>query len=85
MPLIGFWILLLPVEVRIAKQEPDIHQLVPRHKHEIGVASLLANEIFIASFLEVVIDDTKHSLDFVPISLFRRCDIRIGVELRAWS
>ena len=54
MPLVALGVSLFPIEALLSHQE--INHRVPRHEHQIGVADFVANEIFIASLLEMSID-----------------------------
>lgn len=62
--------LLLPLPTfRIVAQQGR-HNRKPRHEHQIRIRHLVTNQVLLASFLEVSLNDADHTLDLVAVAVF---------------
>lgn len=65
MPRPGFWVLSLPLLREISSHElwREKKGPMPRHEGKISISALVANEVRLAGFLEVAVDDADHATD----------------------
>lgn len=68
MPLPRLGVLLLHL-LRKRLPHPSNGQVVPSDEHQVGEAHLVAYEIRLASFVEMVLDDAPDALDFVQVAV----------------
>lgn len=65
-PLIALGILALPLLLEIRMNETQ--HTIPRHKHQVGVRNLVADEILVASLGKVSVDDTLNTIDLLAVT-----------------
>ena len=66
---------------------------MPRHKCQVSVRALIADQILLSGLLQMVVDDAEHSLDLVAVaveavlSLFRMVEYKPGTlaEVRSYK
>jgi len=73
---------LLPFRLELWLHYPAQY-IVPGDEHEIGVTSLLTNQVRAIVLLKMSIDDTKHSFDLGRIPVDGAREILLRVELEA--
>ena len=78
-PRMARWILFLPIPSFIHGQRS--RNTKPWDKHQVRVTDLVANQVFIPCLLQMAIDDSSYTLDLVAITVFRRFDLLVLVEL----
>ena len=76
-PLVGLRVICLPVQVR----DEHRRQRVPGHKHQIDIADLVANQVFVPGLGEVAFKDTQDSLDLVLVAVSDAGEVLLLVEL----
>lgn len=65
MPRPGFWILSLPLLREVSSHEMwrEKKGPMPRHEGEIGISALVANEVWLAGFLELAVDNADDAMN----------------------
>ena len=76
-PFITLRVRALPIPVA---QQPR-NGSVPRHKHDINIGHLIADQVLRVSLGQVGVDDAEHTLHFVRVTVDRGGDIFLGMEL----
>ena len=85
MPLPTLRILLLPLLRELLSHGERGGEIVPWYKHEVCEANFVADEIGLAGFVEMILDHTQHSANFVRVSLNYRREVLFRVELYGHS
>ena len=70
--------LFLPIPALISRQKWNNAE--PRNEHQVGVAGLVADQIFVTRFLEVGVNHSSHPLYLVSVPIFCAGNICVGME-----